>query len=409
MRFEWNIARRYLFSKKSTNAINILTLVSMVGMAFGTAALILLLSIFNGFENVITSLYNTFDPELKVVPASGKYFKADGVLLDKVASIHDIISVSEVLEENALLEYGKQQYTAIIKGVDDSYLTVNRLDTVVYEGEFILKDGTRNFTVLGIGVARALGVNPSTDFGFVRVYMPKRGSKVSLTSPLNSIRMENLPASGVFSVEKEFDSKYAFVPLAIARKLLNYEDEVSALELGIIDPWAVSSVKKELQASLGDEYKVIDRAQMNPHLYKAMKTEWLGVYVILAFAMLLVSFNIIGSLTMLIIEKQKDIGILKAMGATAANIRNIFLLEGMMMAGIGGLVGGVIGILIAFAQKKFELVKLGGGGSFVIDAYPVDVRLSNLLLVGATVVLIAIFSAGLTAMRASRQEIKVTD
>lgn len=409
MRFEWNIARRYLFSKKSTNAINVLTLVSMIGMAFGTAALILLLSIFNGFENVITSLYNTFDPELKVVPAEGKYYKADNFFLDKVTAIEGVSFVSEVLEENALLEYGKQQYTAIIKGVDDSYLSINRLDTVIYDGEFILKDGSRNFTVLGIGVARALGVNPSTDFGFVRIYMPKRGKKVSLTSPLNSIRMENLPASGVFSVEKEFDSKFAFVPIDIARKLLNYEDEVSSLEIGVNAAWSVATVKKNLQAAIGDEYKVMDRAQMNPHLYKAMKTEWLVVYVILAFAMLLVSFNIIGSLTMLIIEKQKDIGILKAMGATAANIRNIFLFEGLMMAGIGGLLGGIIGLLIAYAQKTFEIVKLGGGGSFVIDAYPVDVRFSNLLLVAATVIFIAIFSAGLTAVRASRQEIAVTD
>lgn len=381
----------------------------MVGMAFGTAALILLLSIFNGFENVITSLYNTFDPELKVVPVNGKYYEANPAFLEKVKSVEGIVSISEVLEENALLEYGKQQYTGIIKGVDDKYLLINRLDTVVYEGEFILKDGSRNFTVLGVGVARALGVNPSTDFGFIRIYMPKRGSKVSLTSPLNSIRMENLPASGVFSVEKEFDSKYAFVPISIARKLLSYDDEVSSLELGVDDSRSIAAVKKSLQAAIGEKYKVIDRAQMNPHLYKAMKTEWLVVYVILAFAMILVSFNIIGSLTMLIIEKQKDIGILKAMGATAANIRNIFLFEGLMIAGIGGIAGGLFGLLIAFLQKKFAIVKLGGGGSFVIDAYPVDVRISNLLLVAITVILIALFSASLTAMRASKHEIKVAE
>jgi lipoprotein-releasing system permease protein len=402
MNLALHIAKRYLISKKSTNAINIISGVSMVGMLVGTAALILVLSVFNGFEDLVTSLYNTFNPDLKVLPKEGKTFEPDSLQLILISQIPGVVGVSQVLEENALLRYKEKDYITRLKGVDENFVHVSQVDTAIIEGEFKLVQDDADCVVIGLGVLAALGVNLQNQFERLTVFMPRREGKVSSFSAETAFTQASLIPTGVFAIQQDFDSRFAFVPIRFMRNLLNYPLAISAYEIAIVPTANVGVVKSKIATIMGDQYKVLDRYQQDEFLYKVMKTEKWAVYFILTFILIISAFNIIGSLSMLVIEKKQDISILKAMGATKGFIRRIFFFEGILLSLIGASLGVGLAVVICLLQQHFKILKLQGA-SFLIDAYPVSMRLDDFALVFFTVVVISILASAFPAYRAAEQ------
>jgi lipoprotein-releasing system permease protein len=391
MRLPVYIARRYLFARKSQNAINIISGISMTGVAVGTMALVVILSVFNGFDEVVKSLFNSFDPDLKIIAAEGKTFTPDE-RFDEVASLPGIEQFAEVLEENALLKYGERQHIATIKGVDESFIHVTGIDSMVYDGEMKLKDEHRPYAVLGQGVAYSLQVG----LNFVNplfVYMPKRLGNINLANPDDAFRRKYIFPSGIFAIEQDYDSRYVIVPIEFLRELLEYTSEVSAIEIKMNPDRNGEKLQSTIEGILGDSFLVKNREQQNELFYRVMKSEKWAIFLILTFILIIASFNIIGSLSMLIIDKRKDIQSLRNMGAGESLIRKIFLVEGWLISIVGSLAGIVFGTLICVLQDRFELLKLGGDGTFVINAYPVDLQWPDLILVWATVLFIGFLAA----------------
>ncbi len=391
MRFSFYIARRYLFSKKSQNAINIITFISMLGVAVGTMALLVILSVFNGFDTVVKSLLNSFDPDIEITSKAGKVFIPDE-RFEKVASQPGVLHYSEVLEENALLKYGERQHIATIKGVDESFIQVSGIDSMVFDGEMKLKKNDRLMAVVGMGVANNLQIGLS----FITplfVYVPKRVGNINLANPDDAFRKDYLFPSGVFSIEQEFDSRYVIVPIEFIRNLLEYTNEVSAIELKLVSDVSPGTVQKEIQKILGDDFNVRDRKEQNELFYRVMKSEKWAIYLILTFIVIIASFNIIGSLSMIIIDKKADILSLRNMGARPSLISKIFLLEGWLISIAGSFLGILFGTAICLVQEKFGIIKLSGSGSFVIDAYPVDLRIDSMIIVWITVLVIGFVTA----------------
>ncbi|QQS27782.1 MAG: ABC transporter permease [Sphingobacteriales bacterium] len=402
MNLALHIAKRYLISKKSTNAINIISGVSMVGMLVGTAALILVLSVFNGFEDLVTSLYNTFNPDIKVIPKEGKTFEPDSIQFEKIKQIPGVSNISHVLEENALLRYKEKDYITRLKGVDDNFVFVSQVDTAIIDGEFRLKNEDADCVVVGLGVLASLGVNLQNQFERLTVFMPRREGKVSSFSAETAFTQASLIPTGVFAIQQDFDSRYAFVPIRFMRKLLNYPLSVSAYEIALLPNANSSFVKSQIAVIMGEKFKVLDRYQQDEFLYKVMKTEKWAVYFILTFILIISAFNIIGSLSMLVIEKKQDISILKALGATKGFIQRVFFFEGILLSLIGASCGVVIAIVICLIQQHFEILKLQGA-SFLIDAYPVSMRIDDFILVFVTVVIISVLASAFPAYRAAEQ------
>ncbi len=378
-------------AKKSHNAINIISSVSLVGVAVGTMALIVVLSVFNGFDDLVRSLFNSFNPDLKVIPATGKVFLPDTVYMDRLSEIDGVADFSSVLEDKALLKYDYRQTVAIVKGVDDHYLSVTGMDTMLTDGNFRLEKGDIDYTVVGQGIAIFLGIglNMATP---INVYVPKRLSTVSF-NPDRAINRKYLFPAGVFSIQQEFDARYIIVPIDFASQLLGYSGEVSALEIKVKPSARVKEVQKAVSDLLGPGLIVKNRYQQNELFYKTMQTEKWAIFLILAFILIIASFNVIGSLTMLIIEKKKDIGTLRNLGASIPLIRKIFLLEGWLISASGAVSGLVLGLLICWVQLQFELVQLQGSGTFVIDAYPVSIKITDIFAVFITVLMIGFFAS----------------
>lgn len=403
MNLALRIAKRYLISKKSTNAINIISGVSMVGMMVGTAALILVLSVFNGFEDLVTSLYNTFNPDLKIVPVNGKVFDPDSLQLVQIRQIEGVRAVSEVLEENALLRYREKDYITRLKGVDSVYREVTQVDSAIIDGIFRLTESEVDCAVLGLGVLSSLGVNLQNQFARLTVFMPRREGKVSTFMPEQAFQQASLLPVGVFAIQQDFDSKYAIVPMRFMRQLLNYPTQVSAIEIALQPKANPKTVKAALEKITGaKELKVLDRYQQDEFLYKVMKTEKWAVYFILTFILIVSAFNIIGSLSMLVIEKKQDVSILIAMGATRGFIRRIFFFEGVLLSLVGSSIGVGMAVVLCLVQQHYKLIKLQGA-SFLIDAYPVSMRITDFVLVFATVVVISVLASVFPARRASEQ------
>ncbi len=402
MKLALKIARRYLVSKKSTNAINLIARVSIVGMMVGTMALLLVLSVFNGFEDLVTSLYNTFNPDIKITAKKGKTFEPDSLQVLQIKNLEGVTAVSKVLEENAQLQYKDKFNIFRLKGVDDAYTDVSQVDTAMVEGEFKLTDGYKNYAVIGAGVEGILGVNIMNQFQKLKVYMPRRDVKVSTLRPETAFKQDLLSPIGTFFIQQDFDSKYVIVPLRFMRDLLAYKTAVSALEVAIAPNAKPATVQAQIQRILGDGFHVQDRYQQDAFLYKVMRTEKWAVYLILTFILVVAAFNIIGSLSMLVIEKSRDIGILKAMGATKNFIRRLFLLEGMLLALTGATLGCLLSVIICLVQQHFKILKLQGA-SFLIDAYPVSMRFGDFALVFVTVVIISLFASIFPANRAAEQ------
>ena len=388
MRFSLFIAKRYLISKKSHNLINIISFISMGGLVVGTAALIIVLSVFNGFEGVIKSLYRTVDPDLLITVKQGKTFHYSDFPSTAISKIPGVYQLVEVVEEDALLKYSDKQLIGRIKGVSENYRQVTALDTLVEDGQFVLQQGARNFAVTGAGVAWFLGINPRDAKQLLSVYVPRRGnaSSFSMESAFNN---RVIHPSGIFSIQQEIDDKYVFVPLRFARDLMDYRDEVTSVELFLKPGAEVDKVQQSIEGLLGNDFEVKDRNQQNATLYKVMESEKLAIYLILVFILVLASFNMIGSVSVLIVEKKKDIAVLKSMGADKKMVSRIFFNEGLLISMIGTVAGLLIGFVILFLQQQFGLVKLGGGnGAFIINAYPVNMVWTDFIYVFLTVQLI---------------------
>jgi len=386
LRFPFYIAKRYLISKKSRNAINIISAISVVGVATGTIALIVILSVFNGLDSLITSLFNSFDPDLKITLHEGKTFTTDNDYFKKIRNLDEVAYYSEVIEENALLEYDNKITLATVKGVSEQFGEMSGVDTMIYEGDFYLKKNDNSFAVIGHGIAYFLSVGLNF-VESIKIYVIKKSDK-RILSPEKAINKKNIYPVGIFSIQQEIDTKYILVPIDFARDLLNYKNEVSAVELKLKDNTEIKDVRQKIISILGSNYTVKNRYQQHEMLFKIMKSEKWAIFLILTFIVLIASFNIIGSLTMLIIDKKKDISILQSMGADMARIRQIFLYEGWMICIVGAVSGLMLGAILCWAQQEFGLIKLGGSGSFVIDTYPVKMKFLDFIYVLITVVLI---------------------
>lgn len=392
MKLSLYISRRYLFAKKSRNAINIISSISVAGVMVGTMALIIILSVFNGLEDMVKQIFGTSDPDLEIRITEGKVFTPDQEKLGVLSTIEGIGKWSVTLEENALLRYDERQYIATVKGVEDDYSAITGLDSVMWDGEFLLRaENGREHAVVGLGVANNLGIglnflNP------INIYVPKRTGKVRNTDLTNAFIREWIFPSGIYSVEQEFDSKYIFVPLELMRRLLEYDTEISAIEIKFNGLSDVEEIQSEVEELFGQDFTVKNKYQQQEIFYKVMRSERLAIFLILSFILVIASFNIIGSLTMLIIEKENDIGILRSLGANNRLIKRIFIFEGWLISIIGAISGLLLGGLICWLQQHFGLVKLSGE-TLIIDTYPVVMKALDFLLVLATVLLIGFWAA----------------
>jgi len=404
MNLAWLFAQRYFVARKSTNAINIIAAVSVIGMMVGTMALLLVLSVFNGFEDLVTSLYNSFNPDLKVETRIGKTFEVDSSTIYKLEQLQGVKAVSEVLEENALIRYNDKDMVGRLKGVDDKFIDVSGIDSTIVGGKYMLTDAdSLNYAVVGLGIQAMLGVNIANQFSRLEIYMPRRQGKVSTTSPENAFKQQVIYPIGVYAIQQDFDAKYTIVPLQFMRNLLDYDTpQVSALEIALLPNANMATVQTAVEQLLGKDFKVADRYQQDEFLYKVMRTEKWAVYLILTFILIIAAFNIVGSLSMLVIEKKHDLGILRAMGANSQFIRRVFMLEGILLGGVGGFMGMLLAFVICLAQQHFKLLRLAGD-TFLIDAYPVSMRWFDFLMVGITVIVIALLAAYFPAQRATQQ------
>ena len=384
------IARRYLFAKKSHNVINIISIIAASGIAVGCAALVIILSIYNGFDSLVRDLNDSYTADVLVTPAQGKVFSYDS-RFDFLRMDPDIKTVCGILEESVFVQYGNRNKVVVARGVDSLYAQTTRLRDHVVEGTFSLSFGDLNQVVLGRTVALELGARPAFQQPLT-AWFPSRTQQVDLLNPLASLRQVKLHTSGIVSLEQNFDQKYLFMPLDALRSLLEYEDEVSGVEIclaaGQLDRHGMASrqVLSRIRSTLGDDFVVRNRQQQNTTLYKLLLYEKIAIYLILLFVMLIVSFNIYGSLSMLIIEKRDDIATLQAMGADNALVSKIFVREGWMISWLGIGIGVAAGLLICWLQQRFGLVKMPG--NFVVDAYPVVVQASDILIIIVGVALI---------------------
>lgn len=402
MNLSFYIARRYLLGKKSQNAINIISGISVLGVATGTMALVIVLSVFNGFDAVVKSLFSSFDPDIKITAVEGKTFVPGPDLSRAILALPGVSALSEVMEENVLLLYGDKQHIATIKGVDDSFEQVTGLDSMIYDGEMKLKDQNRPYAVVGQGVAYSLRIG----LNFVDplfVYTIDRKSQLNMAQPEESIRRDFIYPSGVFSIEQDFDSRYVIVPIEFVRELLSYDKEVSSLEVKLDQRFPPDRVQQEIMAILGPAFHVKNRQQQNELFYRVMKSEKWAIFLILTFILIIASFNIIGSLSMLIIDKKQDIVTLRNMGATHKLIGRIFLVEGWLISLIGSVTGMLLGTGISWIQQRFGLIKLSGSGTFVIDAYPVRIEAADIALIWATVLIIGLIAARYPVKQISRK------
>jgi lipoprotein-releasing system permease protein len=391
MKLSLYIAKRYLFAKKSRNAINIISGVSVAGVAVGTMALIVILSVFNGLETMVRSIFNTFDPDIKITALKGKTFVADTARLKLLAKVDGLSCYSLTLEDNALLKYGSHQYIAAIKGIDDNYAMVSNIDSSMWEGKFILKsDKGRPYAVPGFGVAEYLGIRVNF-ITPLEIIFPKRTGSTSINAE-NSLNHKFIFPSGIFEVEKDYDSKYIYVPLDLARELTETDNGVSAIEIKF-KPYAdPAAVQKNIIKIFGRDFIVQNRYEQQAIFYKVMRSERLAIFFILTLILIIASFNIIGSLTMLIIEKERDIEILKSLGADNDLIRKIFIFEGWLISIIGAFSGIILGFVLCWMQQTYGIIKLNSQ-SLIMDAYPVVLKLKDFIIVPATVLLIGYWAA----------------
>lgn len=397
--FAW----RYFKAKKSTNAINIIAWVTTGVIAFSTMCQVLVLNVFNGFESLVQSLYANFYSEIKVTPATGKTVILTPRQIASIRQMQGVSAVSLNVEEKALLQSGEQQTVVLLKGVDSNYHRVSGLPSRMYNGEFDIGTADHPMLVLGAGIEYAMGVFSENNIYPVTVFLPKKTDFVG-GNPLASLSEGNAQLAGSFAIQQDFDNKYVITNLAFVKQQMNYApDEYSALEIQLSKGESSERFAKTLQATLGNKYKVLTKFEQNTSLYHSMRLEKWFIYAVLTLILIIAAFNIIGALTMLVLEKRKDISVLMAMGADKTTIRRIFLSEGMLLAAGGAAAGIVLALIISLLQMKFHFVKLAGE-SFLIDYFPVKMVFTDFLLVVATSFVIALLASWFPAQKAARQE-----
>lgn len=385
------IAKRYLFSKKSRNAINIISAISVLGVMIGTMALVVVLSIHNGFDGLMKSLFGAFDPDLKISLIEGKTFSDTSAAFQKIKNDPEIAHFVRVIEENVLIEYNEKLTKATLKGVSEDFVRMVRIDTMISEGDLILKDENQNFAVMGEIVAYYLGfrinyIEP------VRIYGAVRSANIA-DHPEKALTNELIHVSGLFRIHPEIDMKYTLVPYDFAERILEYNNEVTAIEVGLADGANIGMMKDRIRNIVGEGFKIKDKHEQHEFINKTIQSEKWMIFLILLFVLLIASFNIVGSLTILIIEKKRDVAILQSMGAGIKLIRRIFLLEGWLISLVGALAGLLIGYLLALGQLEFKWLKLQASGTLLIDYYPVEIRSLDFLIVFLSVSAIGFLAA----------------
>ena len=387
MNLPFFIAKRYFSTKYDSNFVHIVSWVSLAGVAIGTAALILVLSVFNGFEDLILRMYNSFDPHLKIIPLEGKVFDPENMNIDDSS----IQSKAYVLEEKVLLRYQDKEFIAIIKGVDSSYKQLTNFDGLLVEGEYFDAYENKNVAVLGRGVAYHLSLSTAHMFDHLKVHVLNRSSKRLLSSNTAFKTGSVLPV-GIFGIQSEIDEQYIITPLSFLQNLVDRGTKVSALEIKLKDPGNMLRIQSELQARLGPDFNVQNRLQQQDFLYKILNTEKLAVFLILTFIIIIAMFNIIGSLSMLILDKRQDIKTLRSFGTTSSQINIIFFSKSMLTIIFGALIGIGMGLFIAFLQQQYAFISMGGG-SFVVNSYPVKIKSIDIILTSVTVLVVGAASS----------------
>lgn len=399
------IARRYLFAKKSHNVINTISAISAIGMAVGTAALVIVMSVYNGFSEMVSSTLSSVDPDILIAPAHGKVFVPEGEAFTWIKENPEYSKVFEVLQDNVFVDYDGHQSVAKAKGVGDDYAEGSPLVKAIFNGQFSLHLGDVPMMAVGSGLANKLGLNPSF-LALATVYYPNREKNISLANPAAALETVRLKPSGVFSVNQQIDNELMVMPIEQMRALLGYDNEVSGIEIRLGDLDAATGMAsdrttrravKELRSMLGKDFVVMDRIQQNPSVFKMMRYEKAAIFTILIFIIIIIAFNIFGSLTMLIIEKKNDIETFRSLGATGKLTRKIFTLEGWLISLLGLSIGLVIGLAFAFAQLKFGFIKMPG--NFVTNAYPVAIEWVDILLTVSGVAIIGYIAARIPVRR----------
>lgn len=388
MNFPFFIARRYLFSKKKTHAINVISIISVIGVAVATMALVVVLSVFNGFHDLVATFFTNFDPQLKVVPVTGKSVAADDPILTKIKKLPEVEVATETYEDMALAVYKGRQAMVTIKGVEDNFADLTHITDILYgDGRFELHTANLEFGTPGIRLANNLGLGARWD-SYLRIYAPQRQGQLDMSNVESGFVVDSLLSTGVvFTVNNsKYDKSYILTSLGFARRLFDAQGEVTALELRLKPGSNFDTVKSEMQDIAGKKYKVEDRYEQQADTFKIMEIEKLMAYIFLTFILIVACFNIIGSLSMLIIDKKDDVVTLRNLGANEKEITRIFLFEGRMISVIGAIVGIGLGLLLCLLQQQFGLVSMGGGDSFVVTAYPVSVHYSDVFIIFLTVI-----------------------
>ena len=394
MNVPFYIARKYFFSSKKINYVHILSLVSQFGIAIGTIALVLVMSVFNGFENLVLDMYNVFDPHIRVTSNEGKNFDSDEV--NKViGDIDGVANFSSVLEEKILVEYNSKQYIAVIKGVDENYRELTNFDSLIVDGGYIDDFKSNNVAMVGRGIAYYLSIHIGSVFDNLRVYLPNRDSK-NLLKLEKAFTSSSISPVGVFGVQQEIDSKYIIVPLNFVQDLINRDKYVSAIEIKLKSSDSMINIQNLLKEKLDSKYLIQNRFEQQEFLYKILNTERLVVVIILLFIVLIASFNIISSLIILIIDKKKDIESLFNFGVENHSIKKVFIYKSMLGVFVGSFSGIIIGFILAYLQQEFGLIKMGAG-SFVINAYPVSIKLYDIIIIQLIVLLIGLLASWFTS------------
>ncbi|UOQ54104.1 FtsX-like permease family protein [Hymenobacter cellulosivorans] len=400
------IARRYFSSKNKRNIISIISNISMVGVAVGTMALIIVLSVFNGLEDLVRTLYGKSDPDLLITAVQGKSFETNEQLLQRIRSTTGVGLLTEVIEDNALLQYHDRQMVVKMKGVSENYFAQSDIDSAIVEGDHRLVRGGESYALLGAGVQHELSIALDNRFAPLHLLYPRNTGKKTLSmNPETAFSQQTIIAGGVFLIEQHIDDSYIFVPIDFAQSLLNYGNRRTALEVKVGASRTIEEVKQDLQQVLGKDFYVHDSDEQHVSLLKAIKVEKMFVFITFAFILLIASLNIFFSLSMLVLDKKKDVAILLAMGATSRTVRNIFLLEGAIVAQVGAITGLTLGIGICWAQQTFHIVSMGMATS-VVDSYPVKMQLSDIVLTGIAIIVITITVSIRPALNAARLDLR---
>lgn len=398
LKFAW----RYFKAKKSTNAINIISWVTAGVIAFSTLCQVLVLSVFNGFEDLVKSLYSNFYSDVKVVPAQGKTFVMSQAQLKEIHKIPGVAGTSLDVEEKALLQSGDQQTVVLLKGVDSNYYEVSGVPQKMYHGSFNVGTLDKPKLILGAGIESALSIQADRNLFPVTVFLPKKTNSKN-PDPLSALSEGNATTSGSFAIQQDFDNKYVITNLAFMKQQMNYQpDEYSALEISLSNPNQTNEFTKKLQQKLGDHFKVLTKYQQNASLYNSMRLEKWFIYAVLTLILIIAAFNMVGALTMLVLEKRKDISVLQSLGADNSLIKKIFLSEGVLLAVVGAGTGIILALIISFLQMKYHFVKLEGN-SFLIDYFPVKLVFTDFVLVAFTSLIIAFCASWFPARKASQQ------